>query len=247
MIWKTLVPFCNKKRLIFLANSSFTKNLLYCIYGTKIPIFILYPPCETKKYSKNIDLNDKKNIVIIVSRFSQGKRLELIPEIVRRVKRWNFALVGSTFNKSGEILKSINKKIIEYKIQDRLNIFPNIPFIQLKKLLSESKVYLHLMKNEPFGMSTIEAMASGCVPIIHMSGGGWHDIFMEKQGYYGYAYKKYSDIINYLKLLEDNETYKRLANRSKNRALDFDESMFNKKFIYYINKFTNNKFYSKKS
>jgi glycogen synthase len=30
---------------------------------------------------------------------------------------------------------------------------------------------MHNLRNEPFGISTVEAIAAGCVPIVHNSGG----------------------------------------------------------------------------
>jgi glycosyltransferase involved in cell wall biosynthesis len=38
-------------------------------------------------------------------------------------------------------------------------------------MLSLAKVYLHTMVGEHFGISIVEAMASGCIPISHNSGG----------------------------------------------------------------------------
>ena len=35
----------------------------------------------------------------------------------------------------------------------------------------ESKVYLHTYVNEAFGISIVEAIAAGCVLIVHNSGG----------------------------------------------------------------------------
>jgi alpha-1,2-mannosyltransferase len=41
----------------------------------------------------------------------------------------------------------------------------------LRGILLNSKVYFHCAIDEHFGISVIEAMASGCVPIVHDSGG----------------------------------------------------------------------------
>ena len=41
----------------------------------------------------------------------------------------------------------------------------------LKKILLESKIYLHCAVNEHFGISLIEAMACGCLPLSNDSGG----------------------------------------------------------------------------
>jgi glycosyltransferase involved in cell wall biosynthesis len=38
-------------------------------------------------------------------------------------------------------------------------------------MLAAAKVYLHTMVGEHFGISIVEAMASGCIPVSHNSGG----------------------------------------------------------------------------
>ena len=48
---------------------------------------------------------------------------------------------------------------------------PNLPQESLIKLLSQSRIYCHLMMGEPFGIAPIEALASGCVALVNDSGG----------------------------------------------------------------------------
>ena len=50
-------------------------------------------------------------------------------------------------------------------------LMTDVPKTQLRQILLDSKVYLHCAINEHFGISIIDAMASGCVPIVHDSGG----------------------------------------------------------------------------
>jgi glycosyltransferase involved in cell wall biosynthesis len=37
--------------------------------------------------------------------------------------------------------------------------------------LGEARAYVHLMQGEHFGITIVEAMSAGCVPIVHDSGG----------------------------------------------------------------------------
>ena len=54
---------------------------------------------------------------------------------------------------------------------DNVRIFANLPMETLRQLLWESKVFLHTAESEPFGLSIVEAMAAGCVPVIRRCGG----------------------------------------------------------------------------
>jgi glycosyltransferase involved in cell wall biosynthesis len=47
----------------------------------------------------------------------------------------------------------------------------NLPGSDLIETLQGSRVYVHLMEGEHFGIAPIEALASGCVTLVHNSGG----------------------------------------------------------------------------
>lgn len=223
-----------KRKLRFIANSSFTEKLIRQFYGSKISINIIHPPCDVKKIVKKTSNTKRENNIVIISRFSGGKNLELIPKIAKTLNNWNFNLIGSVSSESERLIEQIKTKIKLYNLQDRVNILINVKRFELIDILSSSKIYLHLMKNEPFGMSIVESMASGCVPIIHTSGGGWYDIFEKRQGYYGFGYKDFIEIPKYIKTLEKQKTFELLSKRSQNRASVFDEKNFKAKFKKYL-------------
>lgn len=225
-----------RKNPLILANSTFTERLLRQFYGAKIAIEVVHPSCDVKQFAVNLNSVEKENIAIIISRFSHGKRLELVPEIARKAKKWEFMMVGSASDASKEIIKLLKEKIKSYDLEDRVILLPNAPRYKIKNIMSEAKIYFHLMKNEPFGMSIVEAMSSGCVPIIHMSGGAWYDILKKKQGYYGYGYNEYEEINNYFNIIENENIYRIVSERAQKRAGNFDEICFGKKFISEFNK-----------
>jgi glycosyltransferase involved in cell wall biosynthesis len=87
------------------------------------------------------------------------------------------------------------------------------------------------MENEPFGIAIVEAMASGCVPIIPTSCGAWRDVLESRQGYYGYGYGRYMEVPSYLAKLEDEDTYLELARRAVERAKQFGAESFRRKIL----------------
>jgi len=71
-------------------------------------------------------------------------------------------------------------------------------------ILGISKVYLHPMKYEHFGMAIVEAMASGVIPVVHKSGGPWTDIV--EYGKYGFGFKSIDEAVGYISnILEMNQ------------------------------------------
>ena len=47
----------------------------------------------------------------------------------------------------------------------------NLPGPELLNILHDSRIYVHLMEGEHFGIAPVEGLASGCVTIVHNSGG----------------------------------------------------------------------------
>jgi glycosyltransferase involved in cell wall biosynthesis len=48
---------------------------------------------------------------------------------------------------------------------------PNLPEDGLIALFQDSQIYCHLMEGEHFGIAPMEALASGCITLVHNSGG----------------------------------------------------------------------------
>lgn len=81
----------------------------------------------------------------------------------------------SIVNRLKEEIKRRNlEKFVEVKV--------NIPKSELLEYLKNAYVGLHTMANEHFGISIVELMAAGVVPIVHNSGGPKLDIVVPYQG-----------------------------------------------------------------
>jgi glycosyltransferase involved in cell wall biosynthesis len=119
-----------------------------------------------------------------------------------------------------------------------IELLRDIEFSKLIEIYRKSKIYIHAMKNEHFGMSIIEAMAAGLVPIVHRSGGPWEDILKGLQGHYGFSYSSKSEAIKYIiELLENEEVRYEIVKRNIKYVInEFSDKMFKKKFEIIIKK-----------
>lgn len=120
--------------------------------------------------------NDRENLVISVSRIAPGKQLELIPYIASRVKDVRFVLIGSLYNRSYYTKLSKLKKKLGVR---NFKVIPDPHRHELYEMLGKARIYLYTARHEQFGMTVVEGMAAGCIPLVYRSGGPYHDIVGE--------------------------------------------------------------------
>jgi Glycosyltransferase len=164
---KNLIDY--KKRLV-IANSHYTAHEVEAF--SKKPVEVIYPPFASnisiigRTTAKNLD----ENLVVTTSRLDSNKLLERIPLIAQQTDRdIRYAVIGRLYNQPVlDYLQSVVKKL---GVEDRVRFYPNASAEQKIELLKRAKIYLHTMVGEHFGISIVEAMALGCIPIVHNSGG----------------------------------------------------------------------------
>jgi glycosyltransferase involved in cell wall biosynthesis len=155
---------------LVLANSYYTANEVRK-YSQKT-VDVLYPPFSSSisAIGKTATKDPQENLVITVSRFDSNKLLERIPLIASQTNsNIKYAVVGRLYNKG--TISNLESLVKKYDLVDRVKFYPNASAEQKIALLKKAKVYLHTMIGEHFGISIVEAMALGCIPITHDSGG----------------------------------------------------------------------------
>jgi len=154
---------------LLLANSYFTAKATEDAWGVRPEV--LYPPIPSAMFEKsNIRLEPRDNFVVTLARFGLGKEVELVPKIASLTdKSIKYLMIGLAHDPT--VIKDVKQKIRQLKVDDRVAILTNASRQEIKSHLANAKVYLHTKKNEHFGISIAEAMAMGCLPVVHNSGG----------------------------------------------------------------------------
>jgi len=220
---------------VLLTNSKFTKQVAQRYL--KRDMVILHPPVNVRAFASI--KAEKKDYVITVSKFTPKRALNRVPLIAKNTRNASFLIAGATGTYSSDTISGLQKMIKDHGVYDRVTLLPNVSRLRLMRLLAQSKVYLHVMPNEHFGISIIEAMASGCIPIVHRSGGPWLDTLEERQGKNGFSYATVEEAAELIDLLTgDQELRRKMAADAQERAWDYDKSSFQDKLITIVNSLT---------
>ena len=86
-------------------------------------------------------------------------------------------MIGATRGKDDEaIVEKLQELAIELNVNESVKFYINKPREEIMSLFSRSKVAVHTMKEEHFGISIVEMMSAGLIVIAHNSAGPKMDI-----------------------------------------------------------------------
>lgn len=220
----------------FVYNSDFTRNVLEK-HLQKDKGFVLYPPIDIENFTPG----KKENLILSVARFdspSHSKRQDVLIEAFRKlsetVKGYRLVLAGGLV---GEEI--IIKKLRTAATGLNIGFVINPDFNELKKLYAQAKFFWHAAgyevneatdpeKVEHFGMATVEAMASGAVPIV-IAKGGQKEIITLGTGHLCQDALEIS--VKTADLIKDSETLRSMSKAAIERSKAFSISEFDKKLV----------------
>jgi len=156
-----------KLDLVF-CNSNYTKEAIMRYWGThysKEPI-VTYPPVDLSKFWCNKPFLDRKKRIVYVARFIAAKRHEIMKHLASDLPNYEFLSVGGLIDAEKNWFDKLRENM-----PPNYSVKANLPGPELRKILHDSRIYAHLMEGEHFGIAPIEGLASGCVTIVHDSGG----------------------------------------------------------------------------
>lgn len=218
----------NRNERIILANSRFTAEAINETWG--IQAYVLHPPVQVNYFSysnTNVD-SPRGDFVVTTSRFSSEKQIDNLPRIAKLTDgRISFVVVGATFDQS--ILDNFMRLSKELGVSKRIIVSTNVTRERLRNILWSAKAYLHVNRNEAFGISIIEAMAAGCIPVVPDSGGPKE--FVPKH----LRYKTLEDAVHIVEHAV-NEWSPHYAKKTSSLANRFDKEEFSKKLMTILQK-----------
>ncbi len=217
-------------------NAYYTKNYIDKTFDTNS--YVLYPPV-----SINIKNIKKENIILHVGRFrvknvgigdykKQGILIQAFKEMVDKgLKNWRFILAVGVSDEDEELFSLMQKEAKGFPIEFLVNRDNN----ELWEIYSRAKIYWHAsgfgedLKIHPeyaehFGISTVEAMGAGAVPVV-INAGGQKEIV--EDGRNGLLWNTLAELQDKtLELIKDNSLLEKLSIAANERATFFSQKRF---------------------
>lgn len=203
---------------LLLSVSDFTRGFVKAKWGRGS--ITLYPPCPVGLYlSSN---QRKENLVVTVGRVVPGKRMHLVFDMAAALPDCKFAIIGSVSEDRAGYFEGLRSQA------PRNVSFVLSPLRKVRGLLGRAKAYVHCALNEHFGISIVEAMAAGCVPLVHDSGGP-REIVVEGVGY---RWRDTSEAVGQIsRLMRDDELSRKLSFEASNRARIYRPEVFESRLL----------------
>jgi len=191
-----------------LTNSNFSKRAIYSWFG--INSLVISPPVDVEPFRRSALSSDKRqDLILVISRFHPSKKIENAISLASLIKQNQLAkgmIIIGNISPAGlgyrDYLIALSKK---YKLENFVKFVYNASFALLTYFMRRCKVYLHPLPGEPFGISTVEAMSAGMIPVVHCVGG--HSEFVPKT-YWFYTFRSALEAIS---RAFEAPTYERIA------------------------------------
>ena len=226
-------------------NSQFTKKFNDSLFhGVKSEV--IYPPVTLGiAFSENEELrtSSKENIILHVGRFrvqnlatedfkKQGFMIDSFKKLVDSgFHKWKFVLAVSVKKEDEDKFDVLQQKAKGYPIEFQINKTNE----ELFTFYDKAKIYWHasgygedLEKHpelaEHFGISTVEAMGSGVVPVV-INSGGQREIVTDGEN--GLLWNSQEELLaKTKKLAGDEKLWHELSRNAIIRAKDFTQERF---------------------
>jgi glycosyltransferase involved in cell wall biosynthesis len=220
--------------------SKFVKKIIDKEYG--IESRVICPPVETLK----IKPKRKENIIAYVGRFSQLKQSKGQDFLIKAFKKfekeypdWKLILAGGSEVGAGDYINKLKKDSENHNIE----IIESPDFNTLLSIYDKAKIFwcaagfgvnekINPEKTEHFGMTTVEAMAGGAVPLVFGAGGQKEIV---EDGINGFHWSSTNELLNKTAALIKNKGSLRVFSaKARQRSAVFGYEIFEKEISVII-------------
>ena len=210
------------KNIVLISNSKFIQDSIKKKFSKNS--VIIYPPVDLEIFQNDVK---KEQSVITISRYSQEKNLEFAVDVLRDFDA-KYTIIGNTRSKVNELyFENLKTKVKNSKAE--ILLLKNVERSTVIESLKKSKVYFHASP-ETFGISVVESIAAGCVPIVPNNSAHEETVPIQELRYDQNNKKEAQEKVK--KALAGN--YDELIKPLRESIKSYDKNVFKKSFSSFV-------------
>lgn len=231
-------PIINRIKTLFVHKFVYNSKFTAAVHETHFPkekSYVLYPPIDVASFHPE----KKENIILSVARFdspSHPKRQDILLDAFKILNRthpeYQMFLAGGSHGTSNT-LEELKTKAGSLPV--KFIVDPD--FTKLKSLYSKSRFFWHAAgfgideqidpgRVEHFGMTTVEAMSAGCIPVV-IGKGGQKEIITAGMGFLCDTAEEIA--ADTLSLIKDQKKEENYSQKAIDRSKQYSIASFNLK------------------
>lgn len=202
-------------------------------------IFVIYNGIDTSRFSTNIQKDMHYPVrLIYVGRLIKEKGVQLTLEALSNLPKelkWIFDVIGD-----GSYREELEQQVNVLELTNQVHFMGNCE--NVPELLKEHDVFIHMPEwDEGFGITIIEAMATGLLCICREKGGIPEIITNAQDGILIHSREELTEVLS--EILSRSEKYHvfKIRENAVIRAKDFDIKLFSQHLDAFINEINNKK------
>jgi glycosyltransferase involved in cell wall biosynthesis len=167
------------KNSTLITNSEYSRKAIFDTYGIDDAI-VLSPPVDVETFRNEVLLSkssskEREDIILVTCRIDPRKKIDNAVRLARLLKDNNIGngmkIIGSLEPYYYNYYLQLRKMIVDLDLSDYINLEVNVSLDKLLSLMHKCSVYFHPKPAEHFGISIVEAMSAGLVPVVPNIGG----------------------------------------------------------------------------
>lgn len=186
LFWRSFLEYylLMLRNSLVVTNSKFSRQAIINTMITSThrmasePSIIAPPVCVDELSKAAQSVPSRQDWVLVVSRIHPSKKLEnaiVLAHILKQRRIGKKMMIVGNLSKDDSCGYNYYEQLLDmvdnYGLSEYVAIKTNVELGKLWYLMQKSKVYFHPMPEEPFGISVVEAMAAGLVPVVPNVGG----------------------------------------------------------------------------